>query len=50
MKKVYSESAEELINHYENAKVLYSAKAGDKAGKTSYDVATEVEEYVKNNF
>ena len=48
--KVYSESAQELINHYENAKVLYSAKAGDKAGKTSYDVATEVEEYVKNNF
>lgn len=47
--KVYSESAEELINHYENAGILYNAKAGDKVGKTSYDVAKEVEEYIKNN-
>lgn len=46
--KVYSETAEELINHYKNAGVLYNAKAGDKAGKTSYDVAKEVEEYIKN--
>ncbi|MDO5555982.1 MAG: adenylate kinase [Clostridia bacterium] len=46
--KVYSESAEELINYYENAKILYSAKAGDKVGKTSYDVAKDVEEYIKN--
>ena len=46
--KVYSESAEELINHYENAGILYNAKAGDKHGKTSYDVAKEVEEYIKN--
>lgn len=47
--KVYSQSAEELINHYKNAGVLYDAKAGDKVGKTSYDVAKEVEEYIKNN-
>ena len=47
--KVYSESAEELINHYKNAGVLYDAKAGDRVGKTSYDVAKEVEEYIKNN-
>ena len=47
--KIYSESAEELINHYENAGILYNAKAGDKVGKTSYDVAKEVEEYIKNN-
>lgn len=47
--KVYSESAEELIKHYENAGILYNAKAGDKVGKTSYDVAKEVEEYIKNN-
>ena len=46
--KVYSESAEELINHYKNANVLYNAKAGDKVGKTSYDVAKEVEEYIQN--
>lgn len=45
--KVYSESAEELINHYKNSDVLYSAKAGDSVGKTSYDVAKEVEEYIK---
>ena len=45
--KVYSESAEELINHYKNSGVLYDAKAGDKAGKTSFDVAKEVEEYIK---
>ena len=48
--KVYSESAEELINHYKNANVLYNAKAGDKVGKTSYDVAKEVEEYISTNF
>ena len=47
--KVYSESAQELINHYKNAGVLYDAKAGDSVGKTSYDVAQEVEEYIKNN-
>lgn len=46
--KVYSESAEELVNHYKNAGVLYDAKAGDKAGKTSFDVAKEVEDYIKN--
>lgn len=46
--KVYSESAEELINHYKNAGILYDAKAGDKVGKTSYDIAKEVEEYIKS--
>lgn len=46
--KVYSESAEELINHYKNTGILYDAKAGDKVGKTSYDVAKEVEDYINN--
>ena len=46
--KVYSKTAEELINYYKNANVLYDAKAGDSVGKTSYDVAKEVEEYIKN--
>ena len=46
--KVYSQSAEELINHYKKAGILYDAKAGDKVGKTSYDVAKEVEEYIKS--
>ena len=44
--KVSSQSAEELINHYENAGILYNAKAGYKVGKTSYDVAKEVEDYI----
>ena len=44
--KVYSDSAEELINHYQSANILYNAKAGDSVGKTSYDVAKEVEEYI----
>ena len=47
--QVYSKTAEELINHYKKANILYDAKAGDKVGKTSYDVAKEVEEYNKNN-
>ena len=47
--QVYSKTAEELINHYKKANILYDAKAGDKVGKTSYDVAKEVEEYIKNN-
>ena len=47
--QVYSKTAEELINHYKNANILYDAKAGDKVGKTSYNVAKEVEEYIKNN-
>ena len=46
--QVYSKTAEELINHYKKANILYDAKAGDKVGKTSYDVAKEVEEYIKN--
>lgn len=47
--QVYSKTAKELINHYKNANILYDAKAGDKVGKTSYDVAKEVEEYIKTN-
>ena len=33
--QVYSKTAEELINHYKKANILYDAKAGDKVGKTS---------------
>lgn len=46
--KVYSKSAQELINHYESIGILYDAKAGDSVGKTSYDVAKEVEEYINS--
>ena len=45
--QVYSKTAEELINHYEETGILYNAKAGDKVGKTSYDVAKEVEDYIR---
>ena len=45
--EVYSKTAQELIEYYTNANVLVTKKAGDKAGKTSYDVAKEIEEVLK---
>lgn len=45
--KVYNDSARGIIDYYKNAGVLYEAKAGNKYGKTSYDVGKEVEEYIK---
>lgn len=45
--EVYKKSADELIEYYGKAGKLYSVKAGDKAGKNSYQVAQEVEEYLK---
>lgn len=44
--EVYKKSADELIKYYENSGVLYSAKAGDSVGKTSYDVVEEVKKYL----
>lgn len=46
--QVYSKSAEELIKFYQNEGVLNTKQAGDTVGKNSYDVAKEVEEYLKN--
>ena len=46
--EVYSKTAQELIEYYTDANVLVTKKAGDKAGKTSYDVAREIEDYLKN--
>ena len=46
--EVYSRTAEELIEYYKKANTLITKKAGDKVGKTSYDVAREVEELVNN--
>lgn len=40
--EVYSKTAQELIEYYTKANVLVTKKAGDKAGKTSYDVAREI--------
>lgn len=45
--EVYSKTADELITYYKNKNVVYNAQAGDKIGKTSYDVVKEVEEYLK---
>lgn len=44
---VYEKSSKELVTYYAAKEVLYSVEAGDKAGKTSYDVAKEVEDYIK---
>ncbi len=41
--EVYKNSSEQLIKYYEKKHVLRTEKAGDKAGRTSYDVAAEVE-------
>lgn len=46
--EVYSRTAEELIEYYKKANTLITKKAGDKVGKTSYDVAREVEKLVNN--
>ena len=45
--EVYKKSADELITYYAEKEVLYSVKAGDKAGKNSMEVAKEVEEKLK---
>jgi len=45
--EVYKKSADELIEYYTNAGTILTVKAGDKAGKNSYQVAEEVEEYLK---
>ena len=44
---VYNQTAEEIIKHYEKTGVLCTKKAGIGAGKTSYDIAKEIEEVLK---
>lgn len=48
---VYNQTSEEIIKHYEKIGVLCTKKAGIKEGKTSYDIAKEIEEAlrIKNN-
>ena len=41
---VYNKTAEEIIKHYEKTGVLCTKKAGIEVGKTSYDIAKEIEE------
>ena len=45
--EVYKKTADELINYYAEKKVLRTEKAGDQAGRTSYDVAAEIEKELK---
>ncbi len=45
--EVYKASSEELITYYSERNVLRTEKAGDQAGRTSYDVAAEVEADLK---
>ena len=45
--EVYKNSSEELIVYYNEKNVLRTEKAGDKAGRTSYDVAEEVERDIR---
>ena len=45
--EVYKNSSEELIKYYSEQNVLRTEKAGDKAGRTSYDVAQEIEKELK---
>lgn len=44
---VYNKTAEDIIKHYEKTGVLCTKKAGIDAGKTSYDIAKEIEEMLK---
>ncbi len=46
--EVYKNSSAELINYYDAKHVLRTEKAGDKAGRTSYDVAEKIEKEIKN--
>ena len=45
--EVYKASSEALIEYYAEKNVLRTEKAGDQAGRTSYDVATEIEKELK---
>ena len=45
--EVYKATADELIKYYSDKNVLRTEKAGDKAGRTSFDVAKEVEADLK---
>ena len=44
---VYNKTAEDIIKHYEKTGVLCTKKAGIDAGKTSYDIAKEIEEMLR---
>lgn len=45
--KTYHETSEKLVEYYKNKDLLYAVKLNVHSGKTSEDVAKEVEEYLK---
>lgn len=47
--KTYHETSEKLVDYYKNKDLLYAVKLNIHSGKTSEDVAKEVEEYLKKN-
>lgn len=44
--KTYHETSEKLVDYYKNKDLLYAVKLNIHSGKTSEDVAKEVEEYL----
>lgn len=44
--KTYHETSEKLVEYYKNKDLLYAVKLNIHSGKTSEDVAKEVEEYL----
>lgn len=47
--EVYSKTSSTLIDYYKEKNKLYTVEAGEKAGKTSHQVAEELEKYLVNN-
>lgn len=45
--KTYHETSEKLVEYYKNKDLLYAVKLNIHSGKTSEDVAKEIEEYLK---
>lgn len=45
--KTYHETSEKLVEYYKNKDLLYAVKINIHSGKTSEDVAKEVEEYLR---
>lgn len=47
--KTYHETSEKLVEYYKNKDLLYAVKLNIHSGKTSEDVAKEVERYLQRN-
>ena len=47
--KIYHETAEKLVDYYKKQQLLYAVRLNIHSGKTSEDVAKEVNDYLKND-